>query len=170
MLGRPCLLVLGIFIASIPATPGLVRREVGRIPPGATAYLVCHGHLLAHEDQEYISLEPVPLLVDRRIDPASLETFNGTSDTPEASASARFQHFLEARSGGPATGLCHLSASMSAAQTMLDFWQGDYGPPTNAKPRLISWGGPAPELPKKRHESRRDAARTKAEPIQLEAR
>jgi hypothetical protein len=170
MLSQPCLLVLGIFIASIPTAPGFGRREVGKIPLGATAYLVCHGHMLAHEDQEYISLEPVPVLVDARIDPASLETFNGTSDTPEASASGQFQHFLEASSGGPATGQCHLSESQSTAQAMLDFWQGDYGPPTNAKPRLISWRGPAPELPKQRHASHRDAARTKAEPVQLEAR
>ena len=137
---------------------------------GATAYLVCHGNLLANEDQEFIGLEPVPIRVNARIDPAALETFNGTSDTPEASASATFQHYLEADFGGPANAQCHLSESLAAGQAMLDFWYGQYGPRANAKPRLVSWAGPVPGLPKQRHASRKEAARAKSEPAQLEAR
>lgn len=170
MLRRPCLLLLGTLIASLPAAPGFGRRDVGRIPVGAIAYLVCHGHSLGHEDQEYIGVNPIPLRVDATIDPAALETFNGSSDTPEASASTQFQHFLEARSGGPATGQCHLSESLSAAQTMLDFWQGEYGPPANARPQPISWAGPAPDAAKSKHASRREEARSNHEPAALESR
>jgi hypothetical protein len=170
MLSRSCHLVLGIFVATLCTTPGFGRRDVGKIPVGATAYLVCHGHLLAHEDQEFIGTNPVPILVDGTIDPAALETFNGTSDTPEASASTQFQRFLEASSGGTATGQCHVSESLSAAQAMLDFWQGEYGPPANAKPQPISWPGPAPNLPVDRNAARRAAADTKAPSKQLGAK
>lgn len=170
MLSRPCLLLLGTLLASIPTAHSFGRRDVGNIPIGATAYVVCHGSLVAREGQEFISLEPIPILVDGKIDPASLETFNGTSDTPEATTSEEFKHYLEASLGSPASGQCHLSASLAAARGMLDFWYGQYGPPANPQPRLISWAGPVPEARKPKHPGRRQAARMKPEPIQLEAR
>jgi hypothetical protein len=168
MLSRSCLLLLGLFAASLPSTHSFGRREIGKIPLGATAYLVCHGHLLAHEDQEFINVEPVPVLVNAGIDPAALETFNGTSDTPEASASAQFQHALEASYGGPGAAQCHLSDSLSASRAMLGFWQGQYGPPANAQPKLVAWSGPAAEMPPVRHAKR--GGKTKNHSDQLGAR
>lgn len=164
------LTLLGMLMACGLSTQSLARREIGNIPVGATAYVVCHGHLLAREDQEYISLNPIPIVVDVGIDPASLETFNGTSDTPEPLASAEFERQLEASFGGAASAQCHLSKSAAAARAMLEFWQGQYGPPGYAAPRLVTWTGPSPDTRQARNQGRRKSAATNVRSKRIDPR
>jgi hypothetical protein len=155
--------IFGLTLACIVTTPAAARRELGRIEVGATAYLVCHGNLLGRENQEYISSEPVPIIVGPKIEAAALETLNGASDTPEPFAGSQFKMYLEANFGAPASGQCHLADSVPAAREMLDFWQGQYGPPANAEPKFVSWSGPAPDVPVR--QARRGKAKSRSDQL-----
>ena len=152
------LAVVAVLYIGASFTPAWARRELATIPVGATAFVVCHGNLAAREDQEYLSAQPFPIIVDDGMAPAALETFNGTSDTPEPRISGLFRLHLEATLGGAANAACHLSANAAAAQSMLVFWQGQYGPPGNAPPKLLAWAPPTPDAPKARNRSRRETA------------
>lgn len=150
--------LIGVLILCTSPAQSLVRRELGTIPLGATAFAVCHGNVAARQSQEYISAEPFPIVVRRGFDPAALETFNGASDTPEPQLSAEFRQHLETALGAPATAECHLSESTAAAQSLIEFWQGQYGPPANAPPQALAWAPPVVDAPPVRQRGRRQAA------------